>query len=126
MKENVDQRASLVKEECPASLALLDQEVKMVLKDQMVNLDHLDPREPLDTKDPLDWLVYLVSEEFQGLKVLRGEEVIQAYLDQLVLMAEQAREVNKGLLVLQDPLERLEVLEIQGRQGLSENRDQLV
>jgi len=126
MKENVDQRASLVKEECPASLALLDQEVKMVLKDQMVNLDHLDPREPLDTKDPLDWLVYLVSEEFQVLKVLRGEEVIQAFLDQLVLMVEQAREVNKGLLVLQDPLERLEVLEIQGRQGLSENRDQLV
>lgn len=126
MKENVDQRASLVKEECPASLALLDQEVKMVLKDQMVNLDHLDPRELLDTKDPLGWLVYLVSEEFQDLKVLRGEEVIQAFLDQLVLMAEQAREVNKGLLVLQDPLERLEVLEIQGRQGLSENRDQLV
>ena len=126
MKENVDQRASLVKEECPASLALLDQEVKMVLKDQMVNLDHLDPRELLDTKDPLDWLVYLVSEEFQVLKVLRGEEVIQAFLDQLVLMVEQAREVNKGLLVLQDPLERLEVLEIQGRQGLSENRDQLV
>jgi len=122
----VDQRASLVKEECPASLALLDQEVKMVLKDQMVNLDHLDPRELLDTKDPLGWLVYLVSEEFLGLKVLRGEEVIQAFLDQLVLMAEQAREVNKGLLVLQDPLERLEVLEIQGRQGLSENRDQLV
>ena len=126
MKESVDQRASLVKEECPASLALLVQEVKMVLKDQMVNLGHLDPRELLDTKDPLGWLVYLVSEEFQGLKVLRGEEVIQAFLDQLVQMAEQAREVNKGLLVLQDPLERLEVLEIQGRQGLSENRDQLV
>ena len=115
-----------MKEECPASLALLVQEVKMVLKDQMVNLGHLDPRELLDTKDPLGWLVYLVSEEFLGLKVLRGEEVIQAFLDQLVQMAEQAREVNKGLLVLQDRRERLEVLEIQGRQGLSENRDQLV
>jgi len=126
MKENVDQQASLVKEECLASLDLLDQEVRMVLKDQMVNLDHLDPKELLDTKDPLVWLVYLVSEEFQGQKVLKGGEVIPAFLDQLVQMAEQAREVNKGSLVPQDPLERLEVLEIQGRQGLSENRDQLV
>jgi len=115
-----------VKGECPVNLDPLDLEVRMVLKDQMVNLDHLDPRDLLDTKDPLDWLVYLVSEEFQGLKVLKGEEVIRAFLDQLVLMAEQARGVNKASLVLQDPLGRLEVLEIQGRQGLSENRDQLV
>jgi hypothetical protein len=126
MKENEDQQASLVKGECPVNLDPLDQEVRMVLKDQMVNLDHLDPRDLLDTKDPLDWSVYLVSEEFQGLKVLKGEEVIRVFLDQLVLMAEQARGVNKASLVLQDPLGRLEVLEIQGRQGLSENRDQLV
>lgn len=54
------------------------------------------------------------------------EEVIQAFLDQLVLMAGQARGVNKVLLVPQDPLGRLEVLEIQGRQDLLENRGQLV
>jgi len=58
--------------------------------------------------------------------VLRVEEVIQAFLDQLVLMAGQARGVNKVLLVPQDPLGRLEVLEIQGRQDLLENRGQLV
>jgi len=126
MKENEDQQASLVKGECPVSLDPLDQEAKMVLKDQMVNLDHLDPRDLLDTKDPLGWSVCLVSEEFLGLKVLRVEEVIPAFLDQLVLMAEQARGVNKESLVLQDPLGRLEVLEILGRQGLSENRGQLV
>lgn len=126
MKENEDQQASLVKGECPASLDPLGQEVKMVLKDRMVNLDHLDPRDLLDTKDLLGWLVYLVSEEFLGQKVLRVEEVILAFRDQLDLMAEQARGVNKELLVLQDPLGRLEALEIQGRQGLSENRGQLV
>ena len=126
MKENEDQQVSLVKGECPVNLDPLDPEVRMVLKGQMVNLDHLDPRDLLDTKVPLGWLVYLVSAEFQGLKVLRGEEVIQAFLDQLALMAEQARGVNKALLVLQDPLARLEVLEIQDRQGLLENRDQLV
>jgi len=115
-----------VKGECLVSLDPLDQEVKMVLKGQMVNLDHLDPRDLLDIKDRLGWLVCLVSEEFLGLKVLRVEEVIPAFLDQLVLMAEQARGVNKELLVLQDPLGRLEVLETQGRQGLSENRGQLV
>lgn len=126
MKENGDQQASLGKGECPVNLDPLDPEVRMVLKGQMVNLDHLDPRDLLDTKVPLGWLVYLVSAEFQGLKVLRGGEVIQAFLDQLALMAEQARGVNKALLVLQDPLGRLEVLEIQDRQGLLENRDQLV
>ena len=126
MKGNEDQQASLVKGECLVNSDPLDQEAKMDLKDQMVNLDHLDPRDLLDTKDPLGWLVYLVSEEFLGLKVQRVEEVIQAFLDQLVLMAEQAKEVNKVLLVLQDPLERLEVLEIQGRQDLLENRGQLV
>lgn len=126
MKGNEDQQASLVKGECLVNSAPLDQEAKMDLKDQMVNLDHLDPRDLPDTKDPLGWLVYLVSEEFLGLKVQRVEEVIQAFLDQLVLMAEQAKEVNKVLLVLQDPLERLEVLEIQGRQDLLENRVQLV
>lgn len=126
MKGNEDQQASLVKGECLVNLDPLDQEAKMDLKDQMVNLDHLDPKDLPDTKDPLGWLVYLVSEEFLGLKVQRVEEVIQAYLDQLVLMAEQAKEVNKVLLVLQDPLERLEVLEIQGRQDLLENRGQLV
>lgn len=126
MKENEDQQVSLVKGECPVNLDPLDLEVRMVLKDQMGNLDHLDPRDLLDTKDLLGWLVFLVSEEFQGLKVLRGEEVIQAFLDQLVPMAEQARGVNKASLVLQDPLGRLEVLEIRGRQDLSENRDQLV
>ena len=126
MKGNEDQQASLVKGECLVNLDPLDQEAKMVLKDQMVNLEHLDPRDLPDTKDPLGWLVYLVSEEFLGLKVQRVEEVIQAFLDQLVLMAEQANEVNKVLLVLQDPLERLEVLEIQGRQDLLENRGQLV
>ena len=115
-----------MKGECPASLDPLGQEVKMVLKDRMVNLDHLDPRDLLDTKDPLGWLVYLVSEEFLGQKVLRVEEVILAFRDQLDLMAEQARGVNKESLVLQDPLGRLEALEIQGRQGLSENRGQLV
>lgn len=71
-------------------------------------------------------MVYLVSEEFLGQKVLRVEEVILAFRDQLDLMAEQARGVNKESLVLQDPLGRLEALEIQGRQGLSENRGQLV
>ena len=116
----------LVKGECPVSLDPLDQEVKMVLKGQMVNLDHLDPRDLLDIKDRLGWLVCLVSEEFLGLKVPRVEEVILAFLDQLVLMAEQAKEVNKVLLVLQDPLERLEVLEIQDRRDLLENRVQLV
>ena len=126
MKENEGQLASPVKEECLVNSDPLDQEAKMDLKDQMVSLDHLDPRDLLDTKDLLGWLVFLVSEEFQGLKVLRGEEVIQAFLDQLALMAEQARGVNKALLVLQDPLARLEVLEIQDRQGLLENRDQLV
>ena len=126
MKENEDQQASPVKGECLVSLDPLDQEVKMVLKGQMVNLDHLDPRDLLDIKDRLGWLVCLVSEEFLGLKVPRVEEVILAFLDQLVLMAEQARGVNKELLVLQDPLGRLEVLETQGRQGLSENRGQLV
>lgn len=115
-----------MKGECPVNLDPLDLEVRMVLKDQMGNLDHLDPRDLLDIKDLLGWLVFLVSEEFQGLKVLRGEEVIQAFLDQLVLMAEPARGVNKVSLVLQDPLGRLEVLEIRGRQDLSENRDQLV
>jgi len=126
MKENEGQQVSPVNGECPVNLDPLDPEVRMVLKGQMVNLDHLDPRDLLDTKVPLGWLVYLVSAEFQGLKVLRGEEVIQAFLDQLVPMAEQARGVNKASLVLQDPLGRLEVLEIQGRQGPSENRDQLV
>jgi len=126
MKGNEDQQASLVKGECLVNSDPLDQEAKMDLKDQMVNLDHLDPKDLPDTKDPLGWLVYLVSEEFLGLKVQRVEEVIQAFLDQLVLMAEQAKEVNKVLLVLQDPLERLEVLEIQGRQDLLENRGQLV
>jgi hypothetical protein len=126
MKENEDQLASPVKEECLVNSDPLDQEAKMDLKDQMVSLDHLDQRDLLDTRDPLDWLVFLVSEVFPGLKVLRVEEVIQAFLDQLVLMAEPARGVNKASLVLQDPLERLEVLEIQGRQDLSENRDQLV
>jgi len=115
-----------VKGECLANSDPLDQEVRTDLKDQMVNLEHLDPRDLPDTKDPLGWLVYLVSEEFLGLKVQRVEEVIQAFLDQLVLMAEQAKEVNKVLLVLQDPLERLEVQEIQGRQDLLENRGQLV
>ena len=126
MKENEGQLASPVKEECLVNSDPLDQEAKMDLKDQMVSLDHLDQRDLLDTRDPLDWLVFLVSEVFPGLKVLRVEEVIQAFLDQLVLMAEQAKEVNKVLLVLQDPLERLEVLEIQGRQDLLENRVQLV
>jgi len=126
MKGNEDQQASLVKGECLVNSDPLDQEAKMDLKDQMVSLDHLDPRDLPDTKDPLGWLVYLVSEEFLGLKVQRVEEVIQAFLDQLVLMAEQARGVNKALLVLQDPLGRLEVLEIQGRQDLLENRGQLV
>ena len=115
-----------MKGECLANSDPLDQEVRTDLKDQMVNLEHLDPRDLPDTKDPLGWLVYLVSEEFLGLKVQRVEEVIQAFLDQLVLMAELAREVNKVLLVLQDPLERLEVQEIQGRQDLLENRGQLV
>ena len=126
MKGNEDQQASLVKGECLANSDPLDQEVRTDLKDQMVNLEHLDPRDLPDTKDPLGWLVYLVREEFLGLKVQRVEEVIQAFLDQLVLMAELAREVNKVLLVLQDPLERLEVQEIQGRQDLLENRGQLV
>ena len=126
MKGNEDQQASLVKGECLVNSDPLDQEAKMDLKDQMVSLDHLDQRDLLDTRDPLDWLVFLVSEVFPGLKVLRVEEVIQAFLDQLALMAEQARGVNKALLVLQDPLARLEVLEIQDRQGLLENRDQLV
>ena len=126
MKENEGQLASPVKEECLVNSDPLDQEAKMDLKDQMVSLDHLDQRDLLDTRDPLDWLVFLVSEVFPGLKVLRVEEVIQAFLDQLALMAEQARGVNKALLVLQDPLGRLEVLEIQDRQGLLENRDQLV
>ena len=126
MKGNEDQQASLVKGECLVNLDPLDQEAKMDLKDQMVNLDHLDPKDLPDTKDPLGWLVYLVSEEFLGLKVQRVEEVIQAFLDQLVPMAEQARGVNKASLVLQDPLGRLEVLEIQGRQDLLENRVQLV
>ena len=126
MKENEGQLASPVKEECLVNSDPLDQEAKMDLKDQMVSLDHLDQRDLLDTRDPLDWLVFLVSEVFPGLKVLRVEEVIQAFLDQLVLMAGLARGVNKALLVLQDPLARLEVLEIQDRQGLLENRDQLV
>jgi len=126
MKENEGQLASPVKEECLVNSDPLDQEAKMDLKDQMVSLDHLDPRDLPDTKDPLGWLVYLVSEEFLALKVLRVEEVIQAFLDQLVLMAGQARGVNKVLLVPQDPLGRLEVLEIQGRQDLLENRGQLV
>jgi len=126
MKENEGQLASPVKEECLVNSDPLDQEAKMDLKDQMVSLDHLDQRDLLDTRDPLDWLVFLVSEVFPGLKVLRVEEVIQAFLDQLVLMAGQARGVNKVLLVPQDPLGRLEVLEIQGRQDLLENRGQLV
>jgi len=126
MKGNEDQQASLVKGECLVNSDPLDQEAKMDLKDQMVNLDHLDPKDLPDTKDPLGWLVYLVSEEFLALKVQRVEEVIQAFLDQLVLMAEQAKEVNKVSLVLQDPLERPEVLEIQGRQDLLENRVRLV
>ena len=126
MKENEGQLASPVKEECLVNSDPLDQEAKMDLKDQMVSLDHLDQRDLLDTRDPLDWLVFLVSEVFPGLKVLRVEEVIQAFLDQLVLMAGQARGVNKVLLVPQDPLGRLEVLEIQGRQDLLVNRAQLV
>jgi len=126
MKENEGQLASPVKEECLVNSDPLDQEAKMDLKDQMVSLDHLDPRDLPDTKDPLGWLVYLVSEEFLALKVLRVEEVIQAFLDQLVLMAGLARGVNKALLVPQDPLGKLEVLEIQGRQDLLVNRAQLV
>ena len=126
MKENEGQLASPVKEECLVNSDPLDQEAKMDLKDQMVSLDHLDQRDLLDTRDPLDWLVFLVSEVFPGLKVLRVEEVIQAFLDQLVLMAGLAREVNKALLVPQDPLGKQEVLEIQGRQDLLVNRAQLV
>jgi len=126
MKENEGQLASPVKEECLVNSDPLDQEAKMDLKDQMVSLDHLDQRDLLDTRDPLDWLVFLVSEVFPGLKVLRVEEVIQAFLDQLVLMAGLARGVNKALLVPQDPLGKLEVLEIQGRQDLLVNRAQLV
>ena len=126
MKENEGQLASPVKEECLVNSDPLDQEAKMDLKDQMVSLDHLDQRDLLDTRDPLDWLVFLVSEVFPGLKVLRVEEVIQAFLDQLVLMAGQGNEVNKELLVLQDRLVRLVALEIQDRLDLLENRVLLV
>ena len=126
MKANVDQQGSLVKEECPVNLDLPDQEEKTDLKDLMENQDHQDLRDLLDTKVPLGWLVYLVSEVFPGLKVLRVEEVIQAFLDQLVLMAGLARGDNKALLVPQDPLGKLEVLEIQCQQDLLVNRAQLV
>lgn len=126
MKANVDQQGSLVKEECPVNLDLLDQEAKTDLKDLMENQDHQDLRDLLDTKDLPDWLVCLVSEVFLGQKVLRVEEVILGFLDQLVLMAGQGNEVSKELLVLQDPLVRLVALEIQDRLDLLENRVLLV
>ena len=122
MKASVDQQGSLEKEECPVNLDLLDQEAKTDLKDLMENQDHQDLRDLLDTKDLPDWLVYLVSEVFLGQKVLRVEEVILGFLDQLVLMAGQGNEVSKELLVLQDPLVRLVALEIQDRLDLLENR----
>ena len=126
MKANVDQQGSLVKEECLVNLDLLDQEEKTDLKDLMENQDHQDLRDLLDTKDLPDWLVCLVSEVFLGQKVLRVEEVILGFLDQLVLMAGQGNEVSKELLVLQDPLVRLVALEIQDRLDLLENRVLLV
>ena len=126
MKANVDQQGSLVKGECPVNLDLPDQEEKTDLKDLMENQDHQDLRDLLDTKDLPDWLVCLVSEVFLGQKVLRVEEVILGFLDQLVLMAGQGNEVSKELLVLQDPLVRLVALEIQDRLDLLENRVLLV
>ena len=126
MKASVDQQGSLVKEECPVNLDLQDQEEKTDLKDLMENQDHQDLRDLLDTKDLPDWLVCLVSEVFLGQKVLRVEEVILGFLDQLVLMAGQGNEVSKELLVLQDPLVRLVALEIQDRLDLLENRVLLV
>jgi len=92
----------------------------------MENQDHQDLRDLLDTKDLPDWLVCLVSEVFLGQKVLRVEEVILGFLDQLVLMAGQGNEVSKELLVLQDRLVRLVALEIQDRLDLLENRVLLV
>ena len=126
MKANVDQQGSLVKEECPVNLDLPDQEEKTDLKDLMENQDHQDLRDLLDTRDLPDWLVCLVSEVFLGQKVLRVEEVILGFLDQLVLMAGQGNEVSKELLVLQDPLVKQVALEIQDRLDLLENRVLLV
>ena len=126
MKANVDQQGSLVNEECPVNLDLPDQEEKTDLKDLMENQDHQDLRDLLDTKDLPDWLVCLVSEVFLGQKVLRVEEVILGFLDQLVLMAGQGNEVSKELLALQDPLVKLVALEIQDRLDLLENRVLLV
>lgn len=122
MKASVDHRASLEKEEFPASMDLLDQEERTDHPGLMESLDHREPRDRRDTRDLRGLSAFLDREVFLALRGTREAAETPASPDPPAPMAGQASVASRASPVPLDNLERLALPETRVRLDLWENR----